>query len=228
MILPSEKLIFIHIPKTGGISVEDFIMKKFGYTRQSLWMTSGGGLVLDKLEYRLYPYMHFPLEEVIKTAEASKIKIDNSWEIFSIVRNPYYKFLSELFFTDTIPLKYHYHTLPINYRDKFLNDCIDDYFADKHMGLTNHSNHALPQYKFFENVDVNYKIFKFEEGLPNIMEQMGFDPVIDFPHKMDNFASYPRPKYRDILTPYLVEVVNERYHKDFETFRYNMLSPLDI
>jgi len=228
VILPTEKLIFIHIPKTGGVSVEDFIMKKYGYTRQSLWMTSGVGLIMEKKGYNLYPHIHYPLKEVIKTANASKIKVDDSWEIFSIVRNPYYKFLSELFFTDSISLKYHYHTLPLNYRDKFLNNCIDDYFAHEQMEVNKHSYHALPQYKFFEDTDLNCKIFKFEEGLPNIMEKLGFDPVSNFPHKMNNFSTSPRPKYKDILTPYLVEVINERYYKDFEVFNYEMLSPLDI
>jgi hypothetical protein len=106
VILPTEKLIFIHIPKTGGASVEDFIIDKLGYERNSLFMTNNLGLLQahNGLGLTLFPHMHYPLKDVVKIANSSKIKVDNSWTIFSIVRNPYYKLISELFFTDLIPL----------------------------------------------------------------------------------------------------------------------------
>jgi hypothetical protein len=77
---------------------------------------------------------------------------------------------------------------------------------------------------------LNYQIFKFEEGLENIMVKLGFEVNNDFPHTMDIFTErrIPKPNYKDVLTPYLVEIVNEKYAKDFEVFGYDMLSPLDI
>jgi len=232
VILPTEKLIFIHIPKTGGASVEDFIIDKLGYERNSLFMTNNLGLLKahNGLGLTLFPHMHYPLKDVVKIANSSKIKVDNSWTIFSIVRNPYYKLISELFFTDLIPLKYHYHSLPENVKDKFFNECLDEYFSNSNYSSNRHSNHSLPQYKFFEGTDLNYKIFKFEEGLENIMIKLGFEVNDDFPHVLNTFElqQIKKPNYRDVLTPYLVEVVNEKYAKDFEIFGYEMLSPLDI
>ena len=233
MILPNEKLIYIHIPKTGGISVEDFILGEFGYKRSVLSLTDGiGNLRINSKNDgydTLYPYMHHTLPQVINIANKTNIEVDNTWNLFSIVRNPYYKFISELFFVQYTPLPFHYHTLPQVNKTQLVNNSIDEYFSNKNE-INFHSNHSLPQYKFFEGVDLNYKIFKFEEGLENIMVKLGFEVNNNFPHQLDMFKihSTPRPNYKDVLTPYLVEIVNEKYAKDFEIFGYDMLSPLDI
>jgi hypothetical protein len=62
------------------------------------------------------------------------------------------------------------------------------------------------------------------------MIKLGFEVNDDFPHVLNTFElqQIKKPNYRDVLTPYLVEVVNEKYAKDFEIFGYEMLSPLDI
>ena len=235
MILSKEKLIYIHVPKTGGASVEDFLLDTFNYKRSVLNLTDGIGKSFIKNNVNdgfetLYPLMHYTLSQVIEVASQSNIQVDNSWNLFSIVRNPYYKFLSELFFVGEIPLIHHYHTIPNQIdKDRLVNESIDLYFDSRH-NTTFHSNHSLPQYKFFENVELNYKIFKFEDGLPNIMSKLGFNIEGEFPHRLNMFhiLGVPKPNYKDVFTPYLVEVVNERYQKDFEIFGYNMLSPLDI
>ena len=235
MILLNEKLVYIHVPKTGGASVEDFLLDKFNYERSVLSLTDGIGILKVKNGTNdgfetMYPYMHYTLPQVIKVASKSNVKVDNSWNVFSIVRNPYYKFLSELFFISPSPLIHHYHTLPNKIdKDRLIDESIDSYFDSK-LNERFHSNHSLPQYKFFDGTDINYKIFKFEEGLINIMGKLGFDAKDNFPHRLNMFhiSGSPRPNYKDVFTPYLIEVVNERYQKDFEMFKYNMLSPLDI
>lgn len=233
MILPNEKLIYIHVPKTGGASVEDFLLDKFGYKRSPFTLTDGIGYQRVNSKNNgndtAYPYLHYTLPQIIEIASKNNIQIDNTWNIFSIVRNPYYKLISELFFLPITPLPFHYHTIPLDIRGRLVNECIDQYFNNNNIS-NYHSNHSLPQYQFFEGVKLNYQILKFENGLENIMNKLGFEVKNDFPHRLNMFHHYgvPKPNYKDVLTPYLVEFVNERYQKDFETFKYNMLSPLDI
>jgi hypothetical protein len=231
MLLIPEKLIFVHVPKTGGSSVEEFIMNHYGYKRNECLLCHGFGIDLNSPEHDLFPYptMHYKLKTILRIAEANKAQIDNTWTIFTIVRNPYYKFLSELFFQHYTSLKYNYHMLPDTAKGMYLNSCIDEYF--NHPFKKNyHSYHSLEQYKFFEDVNINYQIFKFEEGLENIVKKLGFEIKEKFPHLLDisSNAGVPKPNYSKMLTPYLVETINTRYEKDFEVFGYKMLDPITL
>lgn len=231
MLLIPEKTIFVHIPKTGGSSVEEFIMQQYGYERNECLLVHGFGIDLSLGEGDLVPYpmMHYRLKTVLRIAEANRAQIDDSWTIFSIVRNPYYKFLSDLFFANFSHFKYNYHMLPDNAKAMYLDSCVDEYF--NHPAKENyHSYHSLEQYKFFKDVDVNYQIFKFEEGLENIVKKLGFEVKEKFPHLLDmpSYLNLPKPNYPKMLTSYLVETINNKYSKDFEIFGYEMLDPANL
>ena len=230
MILPEHKLIFIHIPKTGGVSVENFLLKQYNFTRSISTFTHGYGHVHIHTKNKggsIYPLMHYPLYTLVSANP--DIKIDNSWTIFAIVRNPYYKFISELFWEAKTGMCLHYHTLPDSSKKMFLNYAIDLYFNELDAYSNYHSFHSYPQSWFFNHTDLNCQIFKFEEGLPNIMSKLGFE-VTNFPHSMNIFEErlIPRPNYKELLTSYLIETINEKYAIDFEEFGYEMLDPLDF
>lgn len=231
MILPKEKLIYVHVPKTGGISIEEYLLDYFNYSRNIFNFTDGFGYLNFNTEnngFRTpYPCMHYPLKDILK--QATDYNVDNSWTIFSVVRNPYYKLISELFFNTDTNLTNHYHTVPDNIKIMLVNEEVDKYF-NKLDNLKNyHSLHSYPQYKFFEGIDINYQIFKFEDGLYNVVDKLGFGGK-EFPYKMDIFKErrIPKPNYKDVLTSHLVEIVNEKYQKDFEIFGYKMLKPRDF
>ena len=231
MLLIPEKTIFVHIPKTGGSSVEEFIMSQYGYTRNECLLIHGFGVDLSLGEKDLVPYpmMHYRLKTILRIAKANRAQIDESWTIFTIVRNPYYKFLSDLFFSHFSNFKYNYHMLPDNAKAMYLDSCVDEYF--NHPSKENyHSYHSLEQYKFFEDVSVDYQIFKFEEGLENIVKKLGFEVKEKFPHllNMPSYLNLPKPNYSKMLTPHLVETINNKYSKDFEIFGYEMLNPVNI
>lgn len=231
MLLIPEKTIFVHVPKTGGSSVEEFILSHYGYKRNECLLVHGFGVDLSLDEGGLVPYpiMHYRLKTILKIATANKAIVDDSWNIFTIVRNPYTKFLSDLFFTHYTDLKYNYHMLPDNVKGNYLNECVDGYF--NHMASENyHSYHSLEQHKFFEDTDIKYQIFKFEEGLENIVKKLGFEVKDKFPHLLDipTYYNIPKPNYMKMLTPYLVETINNKYKLDFEIFGYEMLDPQTI
>jgi hypothetical protein len=126
-------------------------------------------------------------------------------------------------------LKHNYHMLPDNTKSMYLDYCIDEYFKSEY-AESYHSNHSLEQYKFFEDTDVKCQIFKFEEGLENAVKKLGYKVTTDFPHilNMSEIHNVPKPNYSKMLTPYLVEIVNNRYSKDFEVFGYEKLDPTNL
>jgi hypothetical protein len=79
-------------------------------------------------------------------------------------------------------------------------------------------------------VDVNYQIFKFEEGLENIVKKLGLEIKEKFPHLLDipSYLNLPKPNYSKMLTPHLVETINNKYSKDFKMFGYEMLDPANL
>ena len=231
MVLLNEKIIFIHIPKTGGVSIENFFIKLYEYKRNPLLLNHGYGLFRNSKDdgFTIYPHMHCTLSQVTQIVKQNKIQIDNTWTIFSIVRNSYFRFISDLFYQEDMPFKYHYHTLPEANKKSFINYWTDKYF-NYDPNLNYHSNHSLPQYKFFENCDLEYKIFKFENGLDNIIKSLGFNLTNPLPRDLDPAIVYniPKPDYKDLLTKHLVEIINQKYSRDFEEFGYEMLDPLDF
>lgn len=228
MVLTKEKLIFIHIPKTGGISIEEYLQSYYGYQRNALILNHGYGVYRDKYnsQFTIYPHMHFPLIELERELFKNNIIVDNSWKIFSIVRNPYNKFLSALFYSDKVDLKYHYFTLPENQRSHCLNYYIDQ-FLNLDINDNYISNHIAPQHLFFKETNLKYNIFKFEEGLENILVNLGYDAKGKLGHHLNTFKlmGVPRIRYEQIYTKHLIEVINELFVDDFKLFEYEMLSP---
>jgi hypothetical protein len=230
MVLSQEKIIFIHIPKTGGSSIEEYLLNQFGYKRGYFTLTNGlyKSLNYNRKEFTIYPSMHSTLDVIEIMLKHINIKIDNSWKIFSIVRNPYNRFISELFYTPNLPMLWHYHTLSESDKKHLVNITIDLYFENDPAG-NNHSNHSIPQYQFFEGTELNCEIFKYEEGFKNILTKLGLYKGDEIPRFLDVFKVHDIPKvkpYEKVYTRKLIQCINEKYEKDFEKYGYQMLDPL--
>jgi len=226
MVLNKEKLIYIHIPKTGGISIEEYLQSYYGYKRNTFLFNHGYGVYssYNNSKKTIYPHMHYPLSHLVSELNKNNIQVDDTWNIFSIVRNPYHKLLSAMFYEEKLPLKYNYFTLPEKQRSYYLNSMLREYIHSD-TNFNYHSNHTYPQHLFFKNSNLNYKIFKFEQGLENILIELGFNNVDKLPHMLNTFTSLgvPKPQYETLYTNEFINYVNQNYKEDFELFGYEML-----
>lgn len=196
VVCSQRKIIFIHIPKTGGTSIEQLLRDRGRYGLQYIGVRNGQS-------------MHHMLAIQLKK------EINDFFQHyrFSIVRNPYDRFLSEYFWC---PIK------GAGYKSgKSLDEFIDyvENVVKKNQYYSNiYHDHFIPQYHFlFYNKKLLVQsIFKFEE----------FDKIIHFlKNKYHINMEMPflnKSDKKDIsLNDIQKERIYELYKIDFIAFRYD-------
>lgn len=196
-------LLFIHIPKTGGTYLEKYLKERYTQTlhsnRQYLNIYSLFGIPYDLQRVSL---QHLSLQ-VIKKYE-NKFKLDfNNINIISIVRNPYNRIISDLFW---------YNIIDENTKPDEITDIIREYINDN-----KYDDHNIPQYKFLLNdeneLDDKIKIFK-TETLTEELHNYGFED-----YEWDGEIT----TYYHLLTDDSIDLINEYYREDFRIFNYEMI-----
>jgi hypothetical protein len=197
-------VLFIHIPKTGGSVIEAEIRSKYKETL----LSGPKNNLLD------YPYSELSLQHQFYTTLYEfryklDIKFDNI-KIFTVVRNPYDRIISDLFWFKLINKDYTdeqvYNVMKTNYLDRKDLD-----------------NHNEPQYKFITdknlNLIPNIKIFKCEllnKTNDDLNKFLGFDINIIRNDANKNYSKY--------LNKESISLINEKYKKDFEFFGYKLIN----
>jgi hypothetical protein len=199
-----KNVLFIHIPKTGGSVIENAIQE---YTPQELYSDNVNTL-LD------FPYNQKSLQHQFYTTIyqfKNKLNINfNNIKIFTVVRNPYDRIISDLFWYGLIKKEFTagqvYNVIKNNYLDR---DDLD--------------NHNEPQYKFIvdENSELikNIKIFNTEtlnESNDELNKFVGFNINIEQKGVNKDYSNY--------LNKDSISLINTFYAKDFELFNYKLKS----
>jgi len=201
MIVDDQKLIFIHIPKNAGTSVEAFL----------------GHYPMIGVELK-----HIGISEVKKRFP----KAYNSYRKFTIIRNPYDRMVSWFFFLKKrIKTKY-YETENFNEWiknsleiQKDINEYIDESVEEiKYLfdlkGFVNSNRFLDPQYTW---IDDTVEVIKFEninEGISSF-----FNKKIKLPVKNASNHDY----YLEYYNQNSLDIVYKRYKKDFKKFNYKKI-----
>ena len=204
-----KTLLFIHIPKTGGTVIEDEIKKKYKQTLYS-------GYINNILES---PFNKFSLQHQFYTTiykYQNKLDVNfNNIKIFTVVRNPYDRIISDLFWWKR---KKKYPEFKINYND---TEEIYNFIKNNYLNRDDLDNHNQPQYKFItdENLNLisNIKILKCEtlnDTNNELNKFLGFNINI----KKENINK----DYSKFLNKKSILLINEYYKKDFELFNYKI------
>jgi len=88
--------LFIHIPKTGGTSVENYFYSKYNIKRTFSTLFSTLQFTINN-----HSFQHSTYLELFNNKEYLEIDFDNI-KIFTIVRRPYDRIISDLFFFNLI------------------------------------------------------------------------------------------------------------------------------
>ena len=238
MIIPEHKIVFLHIPKTGGSSVGNFLFKYYNIPYKSFLYFTQGFLMLpsykDARTSTLYNVCHLPYLDTLRVAKDSNIIIDSTWNIFTVVRNPYYRATSAIFFQPFLECKHHMHTLStLNEKRKLFKKAYNTFFSfDPHKN--DYFSHRLPQHFLLETKPDKplYKMYKYEDGLKNILQE-----TLNLPSSVNlnlekiyspEYENSPKTNYLDLFTRDYINKINEYYYKDFEFCGYEMWDPLDF
>ncbi len=216
-------LIFIHIPKNGGTSVENHFdvwreEKQFSCNDKEhkiSWVSLNEEPI--KIEKNILTKDYgtenfiFSLQHYIPYFK--KDLDTESWEKyrkFTIVRDPYTRAISEYC--------YRHHGKKIlmwdnnEFSNWFKNFCCDGVILD----------HYLPQIEYFNHIKYN-KILRFEnlqDDFRSMCKEYNIKDI-ELPHINKSVGNVP--DFKKQLNKQSIDLINERYFEDFEYFNYKFL-----
>jgi hypothetical protein len=209
----NTNLLFIHIPKTGGCSLEKYFANMFNITLNNTALYNW--LPYDiKLKNNINvqtSLQHLTYQDIMKYKSFLNIDLCNL-KMITIVRNPYNKILSDLFFLTKINI---YSTK----EDVFSK--IQMYLTKTNSGIDNIDNidnHNTPQYLFLidENNELIHNIHILRtETLNDDMHRLGYE---DFDIKINKNPN--KINYDDYLNEDSINLINKYYDEDFKLFNY--------
>jgi len=198
-----KNLLFIHIPKTGGTVIENELKNIY---KETLFIPVISNNILP------FPFNNFSLQHqfyttIYKYRDLLDVDFKNI-KIFTVVRNPYERIISDLFW---------YKLIKKNYTSEQVYNIIKNNYLHRN----NLDNHNQPQYKFLvdenNNLIKNIKIFKCEnlnDENELINDFLGF--------KINIIQNNVNKDYSKYLNNKSILLINEFYKKDFIMFDYKM------
>lgn len=202
-------ILFIHIPKTGGTSLEVYFSSKYNIplNEKSLYFYIRDEKLLNANINIKSSLTHMTYNEIVENHKILDIDLENI-KIITIVRNPYERIMSDLFY---------YKLIKSESSKEEVCDIIKKYLvSDKY------DNHNIPQYKYITNekeeIIQNIHILRFE-SLINDMKKIGYEDFNVYENVNPN-----KVNYYSYLNNETIENINNFYNLDFILFDYKKIT----
>ena len=191
-----HKLTFLHIPKAAGTSVEKALDLQ---TPECLFLRN---------KHKTLPVcpQHMFLSEIIK-----ECPFIQNYTTFTIVRNPFDRFVSEFLFYEQTYWAKEYHNLNF---EEFVH-VATNLHAEKRRSVFD--GHLEPQH-YYLDYKLPIHIFKFENLVP--LEEWLSEKTnkqIKLPYELKNKT---REHYTEYYNSNTLEKISKFYEKDLELFNY--------
>ena len=196
-------ILFIHIPKTGGCSLEKYFSIKYNIQLNvdSLYMfldkENKNNIVINS------SLQHVTYQTILKYKNEFNINFNNI-KIITIVRNPYDRIISDLFFL---------YKITINTSKEEVFNIIQTYLLSDNL-----DNHNIPQYFFItdNNKEIIPNIYILHtETLTTDMHNLGYEDFNIYENVNSN-----KINYFNYLNNDSINLINDFYNYDFILFNY--------
>lgn len=199
-------ILFIHIPKTGGTTIEEEIKKKYNQTLYEWKWTND----ILPFPYNKKSLQHQFIQTIINYRNKLGVNFNNRLKVFTIVRNPYDKIISDLFWFKLI-------------KKDSTPEQVFNIIKTKYLYNNNLDNHNEPQWKFISNsngiIYDKIKIFhteKLHDSNDEINKFLGIKINTDNKKMIGSVKN----NYNKYLNNNSKELIYNFYRKDFELFNY--------
>jgi hypothetical protein len=198
-------ILFIHIPKTGGSSLENYFSLKFGIelNKKSLHICEFEQTKLKNDIIINSSLQHLTYKNIFEYQKEFNVDFNNI-KIITIVRNPYERIISDLFF---------FNKINIDSSKEEVFNIITEYLLSDNL-----DNHNIPQYLFitdYNKVLIPNIHILHTETLTTDMHDLGYQ---DF----NNYDNVNKKKidYYKYLNNDSINLINYFYNYDFKLFNY--------
>lgn len=195
-------LLFIHVPKTGGTTLESLLGEK---SCRSLY--SGFTNNVLPPEMRKQSLQHLTYLQIYEYKDILKVPFDEKLKLWTIVRNPYTRTVSDLFF---------FNKINKNTSQQQVHNVLKSYVHDKNL-----DNHNLPQYHFLIDQSgalIKNLVIMRKESLNQDLLENGVQNNKKLQVGKETENNYMKYLNRDSL-----DIINQFYSKDFELFNYEKI-----
>lgn len=200
----NRPLKFIHIPKTGGTSIE-----QSAYDVGINWGKYDPNLYLEKWK-TLGASWHQPLYQLAEPEIYNNLL--NKYDFFCVVRNPYHKIISEFY------CPWNVEVLIKNVSVEYFN-----MFIQKKIKECPTTDHWAPQslFVYHEGKQIIKHVLRFE-FLSEEFQKLTQDYGLNIPLKYHIHKADKKYGVKD-LDPVTIKLINNYYIHDFINFNYPLL-----
>ena len=206
-------VLFIHIPKTGGTSIENYFSSKYNIplNNNSLFDKIDDKTKLNENMIINSVLQHITYNQMVKYNKVFNINFNNV-KIITVVRNPYERIISDLFYFSKINCNTSKEEVFYIIKRYLVSDKYDNHNIPQHIFITDNDKNLIP------NIDILKT-----ENLTTDMNKLGYT---DF-DRVDNKNKYKINCY-NYLNSQSIEMINNFYHLDFILFNYDKISVYPI
>lgn len=217
----NKKILFIHIPKTGGTSLETYLSRN---EEMLIYHNKTSKILYNFDEINGISLQHLTYKDILKNKEKFKLNFNNI-KIISIVRNPYERIISDLIFFKIINLNTHPNKVYKRMKNYIFspNEKFDNHNLQQYCFLINNNNEIEKKIKIFKCENLNNELINY--GFKDFDLALTFKQESDIIqiNDIEKIKKERKEKYMKLLNKNSIKLINRIYEKDFILFNYKML-----